>query len=96
MRRKYPWERWFSCRRTVILRGVDYHCSQATMSQTIRNNASARGLSVRVTDTGTEITIETIHEEGQAVPTIRDNLHGTPVATTGARGAIPPDAPVAV
>lgn len=56
--RKYPWEEWFGQRRIVLLRGVHYRCSQSTMAQSIRNNASARGVKVRLRDTGTEIVIE--------------------------------------
>ena len=56
--RKYPWEEWFGRPSTVLVRGVHYRCSQSTMVQTIRNNASARGLSVQVTDKRNEIFIE--------------------------------------
>lgn len=59
MKRKYQWEEWFGRRRTVLVRGVHYHCSQSTMAQTVRNNASARGLHVRLLDTGTSLVIET-------------------------------------
>lgn len=58
MQRKYPWEEWFGLKRVVLLRGVHYHCSQSTMAQTVRNNASTRGLCVRLVDTGTEIIVE--------------------------------------
>lgn len=60
MRRKYPWEEWLGRVRTVLLRGVHYRCSQSTMCQTIRNNASRRGLRVRLVDTGTEILVEVV------------------------------------
>ena len=56
--RKYPWEEWFGRPSTILVRGTDYHCSQSTMAQTVRNNASQRGLRVQVTDKGTEILIE--------------------------------------
>lgn len=58
MARKYPWETWFGRERTVLERGIDYHISQSMMHQTIRNNASQRGLKVRVKDTGSGMTIE--------------------------------------
>src|SRR5271170_1492927 len=58
MRRKYQWEEWFGRPRTVLLRGVHYHCSQSAMCQMIRNAASARYLRVRLEDTETEIIIE--------------------------------------
>ena len=60
MQRKYLWEKWLAHARTVLLRGVHYHCSQSSMAQTVRNNASARGLRVRLTDTGTEIIVEVL------------------------------------
>lgn len=58
--RKYPWEEWFARQRCVLLRGVHYHRSQSAMCQMVRNNACQRGVSVRLTDTGTEIIVEVI------------------------------------
>lgn len=66
MRKKYPWNEWFAQPRTILLRGVDYDCSQSTMAQTVRNNASSRGLSVRITDTGTEIIVDVAKETTDA------------------------------
>jgi hypothetical protein len=60
MRRKYQWEEWFARDRTVLLSGVHYRCSQSTMCQMVRNEASRRRLRVRLRDTGTEIWIEVI------------------------------------
>ena len=57
--RKYPWERWFTKSRIILIRGIDYHCSQSTMAQTIRNNASSRGLKVRLRDIGEAIVVQT-------------------------------------
>ncbi len=57
-KRKYRWEEWFAAPRTVLVRGVDYHCSQSALCGTIRNNASRRGLRVRLTDTGNTVIIE--------------------------------------
>ena len=59
-KRKYMWEEWFDRTDTILVRGVHYDCSQSTMAQTIRNNASQRGLRVRLTDTGTEIWIQVV------------------------------------
>lgn len=73
MRKKYPWELWFDSPRTVILRGVHYRCSQSTMAQIIRNNASTRGVSVSIVDTETEITIE-VHSERKEISDIRSGL----------------------
>lgn len=70
MRKKYPWELWFSKPRTVILRGVHYHCSQSAMVQTIRNNASQRRILVSITDTDTEIVIEVKSEKRQTVSNV--------------------------
>ncbi len=55
--RKYKWEVWFDQPRTVLVRGVDYRCSQSSMVAGIRNAASTRGVRVRLTDTGDSITI---------------------------------------
>lgn len=62
MKRIYPWEEWFRARRITLLRGVHYGCSQSTMAQTIRNNASLRGLRVRIEDIGTGLIMEVIGE----------------------------------
>ena len=56
--RLYNWEYWFSRSRTVLLRGVDYRCSQSTMVQIVRNNASRMGILVSIKDTETELVIE--------------------------------------
>lgn len=60
MRRKYPWEEWFALGTFTLVGGVHYHCSQSTMAQTVRNNASSRGLRVRLDDTGTSIVVRVI------------------------------------
>ncbi len=70
--RKYNWEDWFSRAEVIIVYGVDYHCSQSTMVQTIRNEASKRGLRVSVIDAGNEIYIGVRHgaePTGKRVPT---------------------------
>lgn len=56
--RKYRWEVWLSEPRTVLVRGRDYQCSQSTMSQTIRNNASKRGVRIHLTDLGDSLVLE--------------------------------------
>ena len=69
MRRIYEWEKWFGQRRTVLLRGIHYRCSQSAMVQMIRSNASARNMRVRVIDTMTELVIEVIGtRSNSAVP----------------------------
>jgi hypothetical protein len=64
--RKYNWEEWFGRPETVLVHGIHYHCSQSTMSQTVRNNASRRGLRVRLVDTGTEIFVEVLRAKADA------------------------------
>ena len=58
---KYPWEAWFDLAdldgEVVVRRGVDYDCSQSSMAQSIRGNASKRGLRVRLTDLGDRFVI---------------------------------------
>jgi len=66
MRRKYPWEEWLKRPRIVLVRGIHYECSQSTMSQSVRNNASARGLRIRIQDTGDTIIIDIISRRGIA------------------------------
>lgn len=61
-KQKYDWDSWFGCGRIMLVYGIDYHCSQSTMAQTVRNNASQRGLRVRLTDTGHSIIIEVVGE----------------------------------
>ena len=68
VQRKYPWEKWFGLKCVTLLRGVHYHCSQSTMAQTVRNNASARGLCVRIVDTGTEIIVEVTKDRANETP----------------------------
>ena len=67
-RRKYPWEAWFGQPRTVIKYGVDYKLSQTMMYITIRNNASLRGLRIRLEDTRDGFIIETIGRISDTAP----------------------------
>lgn len=68
MQRKYPWEKWFKEKITVIVRGADYDCSQSTMKQMILNRGSALGLKLKVIDTDTEIVIVVMGRRGDEVP----------------------------
>lgn len=61
-KRKYNWEEWFGRPTTTIVRGVDYHCSQAMMWMMVRNAARQRGVRARVTDTHEGILIEVLGE----------------------------------
>ncbi len=56
--KKYLWDDLFKRARTVLLRGDDYDCSQSTMSQQIRNEASKRGLPVKIRDEGMALVVE--------------------------------------
>ncbi len=58
--RKYPWEEWFAKLRMTLVQGIDYHCSQSSMAQSIRNNASRRGLKVRLQDIGDAIMVQVV------------------------------------
>lgn len=60
--RKYWWEKWFGQPKTMLVRGVDYHCAQAIMWQTVRNNARQKGVKARVTDIHDGILIEVISD----------------------------------
>lgn len=60
-KRKYQWEQWFGQRRTVLVRGVDYECSQSAMVGMIRNAASRRyNVRVGVVDMDNTIIIEVV------------------------------------
>lgn len=77
MNRKYPWEEWFAEDVFTLVRGLHYDCSQSTMTQTVRNNASARGLRVRLVDTGIGIIVK-VTRRGRNATAHTDK---TPVAT---------------
>lgn len=62
-KRKYRWEEWFGQPETVIVRGVDYYCSQAIMWQQVRTNAYLRGVRVKVTDLNDRLVINVIDNE---------------------------------
>jgi hypothetical protein len=49
-RKKYDWNKWFSRPRFTLQQGVDYDCSTIIMVQAVRNQASRRGLNVRVVE----------------------------------------------
>ena len=66
MARKYHWDEWLGKAKTIIRQGLDYQCSQSTMAQTIRNAASARGIRVKLTDTGCGFEIEVRKKAGTA------------------------------
>lgn len=72
-RRKYDYERWFDDHPTVIVRGVDYHCSQSTMSQALRNRASMMGINISLVDTGDTIEVRVVLKKKKA----RSEVHHT-------------------
>jgi hypothetical protein len=46
----YDWKTWFSQPEFRVMAGRDYLCSQTSMAQQIRGEASDRGLFVRISD----------------------------------------------
>ncbi len=66
--RKYPWEEWLGKPLTVLCRGLDYTISQASMDKSVRNNASMRGLRVRIEDTGDKLVIQVVGRVKDEVP----------------------------
>lgn len=78
--RKYPWEYWFSNPVTKIVRGVDYHCSQAMMWQMVRNNIRTHRMTgrVRVTDINYGLIIEVLSENPHTNPTAFDGEPQSP------------------
>ncbi len=63
-KRKYRWEEWFGRRRTVLTRGVDYHCSQSSICQAVRNEAWRRGMRVHIIDDKESIVVEVTGTRG--------------------------------
>lgn len=59
-KRKYRWDDWFDCPRTVLVRGQDYQCSQSAMTGQLRNRASERGVRIKLADRGDSIIVEVI------------------------------------
>lgn len=57
---KYNWDGLFKRAHTVLVRGIDYQCSQSSMAGSIRNKASKLGLRVKLADTGDSIIIKVI------------------------------------
>lgn len=57
MRKRYDWEKWFKRREFTLEKGRDYVCSQSAIAQQIRSEASRRGVSVHVADTGTGVIV---------------------------------------
>ena len=68
-KRKYRWEEWFTRGRCVLVRGIDYKCSQSCMCATVRNNASRMGLRLRVIDNGDSLDVEVVGEVRGTVTT---------------------------
>ncbi len=79
-KRKYRWEEWFAKPRTVLVQGIDYNCSQSTMSQMVRNEASMRHLRVRVEDNRQSIVIEVKCEISHPNPPTIPSQHSTALA----------------
>lgn len=54
---KYPWARLFRRKTFVMRKGVDYRCGTAAIVQQVRNAASARGLSIRLTEAADSVSV---------------------------------------
>ncbi len=48
MKKAYPWDQWFRRGLFTLLPGRDYSCPQDSMRQQLGNEASKRGLKIRV------------------------------------------------
>lgn len=59
---RYPWHVWFSTPQFRLVRGKDYLCSTASMTQQVRNAANKRGVGVSIEANDTDLTV-TIKEE---------------------------------
>lgn len=59
-KKKYNWDELFKRESSLLERWVDYSCSQSNMIQQIRNEASKRGLRIRISDLGTQIILKIV------------------------------------
>lgn len=59
-RRKYDWNRLFEQEYSLLEFGEDYHCSQSNIIQQIRNEASKRKLSLRLSDLGNQVVVKVL------------------------------------
>jgi transposase-like protein len=55
---RYPWDRWLSQPRTILVRGRDYHCTTLGMVQQVRLRAYKSKVRVSVHTTQDSVTIE--------------------------------------
>lgn len=53
----YKWDFWLAQACITLVRGVDYHVSQSSMTQQIRNAAHVRDIGINMEDRGDRITI---------------------------------------
>lgn len=60
-RRKYDWDRLFEQDQVLLERGEDYNCSQSNIIQQIRNEASKRGLRIRLNDLDDRVIIKVLN-----------------------------------
>lgn len=56
--RLYMWEEWFALGKFTLVRGKHYTCSQSSMQQQVRSNASARGVGTSIRDLGDRLVVE--------------------------------------
>lgn len=59
-RKKYDWNALFAQQHSLLEYGVDYHCSQSNIIQSIRNEASKRKLRVRISDLNNQVIIKVV------------------------------------
>ncbi len=67
MKAIYDWDQWFMLERFTVRRGIEYHCSQSSMVQQIRNASSARDLHVRILDQGDSFLVSVLNPLRKAV-----------------------------
>lgn len=63
--RKYDWNKLFERDQSLLERGEDYHCSQSNIIQQIRNEASKRGLRIKLNDLDDKIIVKVISRKQQ-------------------------------
>ena len=76
--RKYNWEEWLLGKESIVvlLGGLDYSCSQSTMVQMIRNEASERGVRVRIIDRRDSILIQRLKLRNEILHTDQTTVVG--------------------
>ncbi len=75
-RKKYDWDELFKQEYSLLEHGIDYQCSQSNIIQQIRNEASRRKLSVRITDMSGQVIIRVLENRREIPDTDKTAVAG--------------------